>query len=86
MLHARIVGTAASTIKHASLVGWKMLIAQPLAVDGRSPDGEPVLVVDVFGAGVGSLVMITSDGRSTRELLKSDTTPVRWNVLGIVDD
>ena len=85
MLHARVVGTATSTIKHASMRGWKLLVAQPLAADGLSPDGDPVLVVDNLGAGIGGLVVISSDGRGTRELLNSDTTPVRWSVLGIVD-
>ena len=85
MLHARVVGTATSTVKHKSLDGWKLLVAQPLAADGQTPDGDPLLAVDSLGAGVGSLVMLTSDGRGTRELLKSDTTPVRWSVLGIDD-
>ena len=85
MLHARVVGTATSTVKHKSLEGWKLLVAQPLAADGQTPDGDPLLAVDSLGAGVGSLVMLTSDGRGTRELLKSDTTPVRWSVLGIDD-
>ncbi len=30
--------------------------------------------------------MITSDGIGTRELLHSETSPVRWSVLGISDD
>ena len=86
MLHARVVGTATSTVKHASMQAWKLLVAQPLAADRQSPDGDPLLVVDNLGAGIGGLVVISSDGRGTRELLNSDTTPVRWSVLGIVDE
>ena len=37
--------------------------------DGRTPDGEPILAVDRLGAGRGETVIITSDGRFTRELL-----------------
>jgi ethanolamine utilization protein EutN len=85
MLLARVIGTATSTVRHASLAGWKLLVVQPLAADGKSPDGDPVLAVDSVGAGVGTEVIVTSDGRGTRELLKSDTTPVRWSVLGIHD-
>ena len=62
-----------------------MLIVQPLLADRRSPDGEPVLAVDRLGAGKGETVIITSDGRGTRELLGSDTTPVRWSTIGIPD-
>lgn len=85
MLTARVVGTATATVKHASMEGWKLLIVQPLLTDGRTPDGDPVLAVDALGAGTGETVMVTSDGLATRELLGSDTTPVRWSVIGIVD-
>ena len=57
--------------------------ARPLAADCRSPDGEPLLAIDNLGAGIGSNVMISSDGSSTRKLVSSDTTPIRWCVLGI---
>lgn len=80
-----VVGIATSTVKHPSLEGWKLLVVQMLAADGKSPDGEPVLAVDRLGAGRGEKVILTSDGRGTRELLKSDTTPVRWSVMGIPD-
>jgi ethanolamine utilization protein EutN len=80
-----VVGIATSTVKHSSLEGWKLLVVQLLAADGKSPDGEPVLAVDRLGAGRGEKVILTSDGRGTRELLKSVTTPVRWSVMGIPD-
>ena len=80
-----VIGTATSTVKHASMQGWKLLVVQLYGVDNRTPDGEPVLAVDTLGAGAGARVMISSDGKSTKELLKSETTPVRWNVIGIED-
>jgi ethanolamine utilization protein EutN len=80
-----VVGTATSTKKHASMEGWKLLIVQPYGVDGRTPDGEPVIAVDALGAGRGERVLITSDGKTTRELLKAEATPVRWSVCGIQD-
>ncbi len=86
MQTAKIIGTATATVRHPSLAGCKLLVAQPLASDGASPDGEPQLVVDRLGAGVGDRVIITSDGKFVRELLKCDNTPVRWSVLGIKDE
>ncbi len=80
-----VVGTATSTVKHSSLQGWKMLVVQFYAADGHTPDGEPVIAVDALGAGMGDQVILTSDGKATRTLLKSETTPVRWNVMGIQD-
>lgn len=84
MVSGRVVGTATATVKHRSMEGWKLLIVQPYTPSG-SPDGDPVLAVDALGAGIGEEVVITSDGKGTRELLKSETTPVRWSVIGLVD-
>ncbi len=80
-----VIGTTTSTVKHPSLLGWKMLIVQFVLADGHTSDGDPVVAVDALGAGAGDRVILTSDGKATRALLQSDTTPVRWNVMGIQD-
>jgi ethanolamine utilization protein EutN len=80
-----VTGTATSTVKHPSMQGWKLLVVQFYGVDGRTADGEPVIAVDRLGAGNGQRVLLSSDGKSTRSLLESDTTPVRWAVIGIQD-
>jgi len=80
-----VVGMATATVKHPSMSGWKLLVVQPLGPDGRSPDGDPVLAIDSLGAGTGQRVIISSDGKGTRELMRSETTPVRWSILGIAD-
>ncbi|MBN1591468.1 MAG: EutN/CcmL family microcompartment protein [Pirellulales bacterium] len=84
MLFGQVVGNATSTTRHPSMKGRKLLVVQPLEPDGR-PDGDPVLAVDVLGAGIREKVMISSDGIGTRELIGHKDTPVRWSVLGIVD-
>ena len=80
-----VIGTATSTVKHPSLQGWKLLVVQLYGADGLTPDGEPIVAVDALGAGKGERVIITSDGKATRELVASETTPVRWSVMGIQD-
>jgi bacterial microcompartment shell vertex protein len=80
-----VVGTATSTVKHATLRGQKLLVVQPLMADSQSPDGDPQIAVDAVGAGKGEVVMITSDGRFVRELVKHENTPIRWSVIGIAD-
>lgn len=82
---AKVLATATATMKHASLQGYRLLLVQPYGPDGTTPDGEPVLAVDTLGGGRDAEVVITSDGRHGRELLRSDTTPVRWTVIGIKD-
>lgn len=79
-----VVGFATATVKHPSMQGWRLLIVQPTATDG-SPDGEPLLAADSLGAAHGQTVILTNDGQGARELLGSDTTPVRWTVLGLPD-
>ena len=85
MLKGRVIGNATSTVKHSTMQGWKLLVVQPLMNDGLSADGDPVLAVDLLGAGAGEIVIISSDGKATGELLQADNTPVRWSVLGIAD-
>ena len=85
MYHGIVVGSATATLKHPSMEGHKLLLVMALQADGRSIEGDPVLVVDTLGAGKGAEVMITSDGIGARELLGDNTSPVRWSVLGIPD-
>jgi len=65
--------------------GQKLLVVQPLMADGRGADGDPQIAVDAVGAGRGERVVITSDGKYMREILKTEATPVRWSVIGISD-
>ena len=81
---ALVVGSAVSTVKHATMKGWKLLVVQPLSVNEK-PDGEPQLAIDSLGANVGARVMISNDGKGTRELMGSKTSPVRWFLMGICD-
>ena len=85
MLKGLVIGSATATAKHASMEGWKLLVVQALLADGRTTDGEPILAIDSLGAGTGQTVMLSSDGRSTREMMGIQATPVRWNVIGIQD-
>ncbi len=80
-----VLGTATSTVKHPSLCGWKMLVVQFYGADGRTPDGDPQIAIDALGAGVGAHVVLTSDGKATRELTGSENSPVRFSVVGIQD-
>ena len=80
-----VIGHATATVKHPSLEGWRMLIVQPLSVD-RQPEADPIIAVDRLGAGTNSLVILNSDGKGARELIGSEKSPVRWFIIGIVDE
>ena len=85
MLLALVIGTAVATKKHATMQGQKLLVVQPQLRDGKTPDGDPQIAVDGVGAGIGEMVMITSDGRTARKIVGHVKTPVRWTVIGIQD-
>jgi ethanolamine utilization protein EutN len=85
MLLAEVIGSATSTVKHPSLEGRRMLLAQPYLIDGETPDGDPVLAIDPQGARRGDWVVITSDSQLVRELVNNNKTPIRWAVLAIRD-
>jgi len=85
MYWGRVVGEATATVKHRSMHGAKLLLIRAMRDDG-TPEGDPVLAIDTLGAGRGEKVMITSDGIGTRELLGDKSSPVRWSVLGIIDE
>lgn len=84
MLLAIVEGNAVATIKHRSMQGWKMLVVQPIDMDGRA-DGDPLLAIDMLGAGRDTKVLISNDGKGAREMVGDDTSPVRWAVIGLVD-
>jgi ethanolamine utilization protein EutN len=84
MFVARIDGCITSTVKHKSLEGYRLLIAQRLEADDAAV-GEPQVVLDTLGAGLGSRVILTSDGDLARFTLNDNSTPSRFFVVGIID-
>ncbi|MDR1493638.1 MAG: EutN/CcmL family microcompartment protein [Planctomycetaceae bacterium] len=85
MLNALVIGTATASLKHESLEGRKMLIMQPVGPENRGTDGEPLIALDLFGAGVGDYVIVSNDGKYAREIVGVKASPARWMVIGIID-
>ncbi|MBC7783080.1 MAG: EutN/CcmL family microcompartment protein [Burkholderiales bacterium] len=81
----RIIGHATSTIKHPSMQGWRMLIVQPLN-GAKLPEADPVIAMSGLNTGIGQVVVLNNDGKAARDLIGQDKTPVRWFVIGIVDE
>ena len=85
MLVGLVEGNITTTIRHPSMAGWKVLIVQPLDDRGQAA-GYPLLAIDMLGAGHGTKVVISNDGKGTREMIGDTTSPVRWSVIGLVDE
>lgn len=85
MFLARVEGNLTSTRKHASFEGWRLLICQPIGRAG-DPEGVPQVAIDSLGAGLHERVLISSDGAAARKAVGDERSPVRWIVVGVVDE
>jgi microcompartment protein CcmK/EutM len=85
MLLARVEGHVVATRKHPSLEGWRLVICQPISAAGE-PEGAPQVAIDAQGAGLHQRVVISSDGAAARQAVGDEKSPVRWMVLGVVDE
>jgi len=85
MLLARVEGNLVSTRKHPSLDSWRLVICQPVGANGK-PEGTPMVAIDAHGAALHQQVVISSDGLAARKAVGMDNSPVRWSVVGIVDE
>jgi microcompartment protein CcmK/EutM len=85
MLLARVEGNLTATRKHPSLTGWRLVICQPISGAGV-PEGAPQVAIDPHGAAMHQRVVISSDGSAARIAVGDPKSPVRWIIIGIVDE
>jgi len=85
MLLARVEGNVVATRKHPSYEGWRLVICQPMSSAGEA-EGSPTIAIDSHGAGMHQQVVISSDGMAARKAVGVEKSPVRWLVVGIVDE
>jgi ethanolamine utilization protein EutN len=81
---ARVIGTVVATQKHRKFEGAKLMLVQPLNLDG-TPRGATLLAVDGVGSGVREKVLIVLEGRAAGEVLGRKAAPVDAAIIGIVD-
>lgn len=84
MTLARVVGTVVATQKHGKFEGAKLLLVQPITLDGR-PRGVALLAVDSVGAGIHETVLVVIEGRAAGDALGRKAAPVDAAIIGIVD-
>lgn len=80
----RVVGTVVSTQKNRKLEGAKLLLVQPLTLEGE-PRGAAVLAIDSVGAGVGERVLLVIEGKAAGDALRRKAAAVDAAIIGIVD-
>lgn len=84
MLIGRIIGDVVATQKSASHVGRKILVVQPLNLDG-SERGDPVLALDAVDAGIGDRVLVVTEGFSAMTAVGRPNSPIDMAVIGVID-
>ena len=80
---AKVVGSAVSTVKEASLVGHKLLLVRDADEHG-AVSGPVTVAVDVVGAGRDELVIV-SDGSAARQPTGTRDQPVDAIIMGVLD-
>lgn len=84
MLIARVVGDLTATRKHPSHEGAKLLLVQPLNLDG-SHRGEALIALDAVDAGAGDTVLLVLDGFSAMTAVERPESPIDAAVVGFID-
>ena len=87
MVIARVVGTIVATRKHFSHEGCKILMVQPLDLDG-SESGDTILALEGktnVDAGVGDRVLVVQEGWAAATAVDQAGTPIDAAVLGVID-
>ncbi len=84
MLICRVIGDIVSTVKNDHFKGKKLMIVQPLNLDGR-PQGDAFLALDTVQAGSGDRVLILREGGSARIIFEDKEIPVQAVITAVID-
>jgi ethanolamine utilization protein EutN len=81
---ARVVGNVVATQKHEAHEGKKILLIQPLDLEGQ-PMGDVVVALDAVDAGIGDRVLAVHEGFSAMTSVGHIESPIDAAVIGVVD-
>jgi microcompartment protein CcmK/EutM len=84
MMLGKVVGTVVTTISHKDYKNRRLLVVQPLIVEGEAPD-EDFIALDSTQAGIGDTVLVNREGNGARGVLKNPEACVISVIVGIVD-
>jgi ethanolamine utilization protein EutN len=84
MLIGRVIGDVVATQKTPSHEGMKILVVQPLNLDG-SERGSAMLAVDAVDAGIGERVLVSTEGFSAMTAVGRPNSPIDTAVIGVID-
>lgn len=80
----KVIGTVVATQKNRKLEGAKLLLVQPLTLDGEAR-GIALIAIDSVGAGIGEKVLVVIEGKAAGDALGRKAAAVDAAVIGIID-
>jgi len=84
MMICKVTGTVTAPQKNAELVGKKLLVVQPLTLEGAK-DGPALIAIDNAQAGAGDIVLVNKEGSGARLIFGNERIPVQAVVVGVID-
>jgi microcompartment protein CcmK/EutM len=84
MTLCKVIGTLVSTQKNEHLRPYKILIVQPVDLEGNLI-GRDILALDSVDAGVGDKVLVVQEGQGAAQVLKTKKAPVHSVIVAVVD-
>ena len=81
---ARVVGNVVSTVKREHLNGYKLMIVQPITLDG-APQGARRIALDGADAGIGDVVLLNNDGGAAQMVMGDKKLIGDDTIAGVVD-
>lgn len=86
MILGKVVGTIVTTISHPHYKNRRLLVVQPLVMDGDSTEPtDDFIALDNTQAGIGDTVLVNREGNGARQVLKNPDACVISVIVGIVD-
>ncbi|MCJ7694934.1 MAG: EutN/CcmL family microcompartment protein [Anaerolineaceae bacterium] len=84
MIIGKVVGTVVTTISHRDYKNRKLLVVQPLGLEGDDPDKD-FIALDNAQAGIGDTVLVNREGGGAQQVLNNPDACVISVIVGIVD-
>jgi microcompartment protein CcmK/EutM len=84
MILGKVVGTVVTTLSHRDYKNRRLLVVQPLVLEGEKVD-EDFLALDATHAGIGDTVLVNREGSGARQVLGNPDACVISVIVGIVD-
>lgn len=85
MIVAKVIGNVVSTRKEDALVGFKLLLVQPIEPADDSAIGEKFVAVDTLGAGISEYVLVVRGGGARIPSEMHHNAPIDAAIVGIID-